>query len=250
MNHAPNKPDTPAAAGQPAGDEKDAFYLDILDGLARYFDSPFIADLVETVARHPHPYLGYSLNRKQMTSKLWLLDELHRAAGGRLGTVFVLGGWNGVLSAMLLHDARFEVERVLSVDLDPGCEAVADTMNGTHLEAGRFKAVTADMYHIDYRASRFEWVGPDGARQIVEAAPDTLLNTSCEHLEHFAAWYGAVPAGTLLALQSNDMFHVEVHLNCHADLAAFEAQAPMAERLYSGALKLKRATRFMLIGRK
>ncbi|MCH7659812.1 MAG: glycine betaine/L-proline ABC transporter ATP-binding protein [Euryarchaeota archaeon] len=129
-------------------------------------------------------------------------------------------------------------------------EAVADTMNGTHLEAGRFKAVTADMYDIDYRASRFECAGPDGAPRVVEATPDTLLNTSCEHLARFAEWYDVVPAGTLLALQSNDMFHVDVHVNCHADLAAFEAQAPMAERLYSGALKLKRTTRFMLIGRK
>lgn len=250
MNDAPQKTGEAPVADKPVADEKDAFYLDILDGLARYLDNAFIADLVETVARHPHPYLGYSLNRKQVTSKLWLLDELYRAAAGQLGTVYVLGGWNGVLSAMLLHDPRFDVERVLSVDLDPGCEAVADTMNGIHLKAGRFKAVTADMYDIDYRASRFECAGPDGAPRVVEATPDTLLNTSCEHLARFAEWYDAVPAGTLLALQSNDMFHVDVHVNCHADLAAFEAQAPMAERLYSGALKLKRTTRFMLIGRK
>ena len=239
MSNAPHIPD-----------EKDAFYLDILDGLARYLDSAFIADLVETVARHPHPYLGYSLNRKQVTSKLWLIDELYRAAGGRLGTVYVLGGWNGVLSAMLLHDSRIAAERVLSIDMDAGCEAVADTMNATNVASGRFKAVTADMYDVDYRASSFECRDGDGAVRRIEAAPDTLLNTSCEHLGRFADWYAKVPDGALLALQSNDMFGVDVHLNCVPDLAAFEAQAPMAERLYAGALPLKRYTRFMLIGRK
>lgn len=238
------------SAPQHTPDEKDEFYRDILVGLARYLDSAFIADLVETVTRYPDPYLAYSLNKNQVASKKWLIDELHRVSGGRLGTVYVLAGWNGVLSAMLLHDARLDVERVLSIDIDPECEAVADTMNGTHVKTGRFKAVTADMYDVDYGASVFTYRGGDGAAKRIEAVPDTLLNTSCEHLERFAEWYAKVPDGTLLALQSNDMFGVDVHLNCVPDLEAFERQAPMAERLYAGELALKRYTRFMLIGRK
>ena len=216
-------------------DDKDEFYLDILDGLARYLDNPFIADMVRAVSLYPGPYIANSLNKNQMASKKWLIDELHRATGGRLGTGLVLGGWNGVLSAMLLQDPRLEIARMISVDMDPGCRAVAETMNRRHVKSGRFQAVTADMLTID-----------DG----VVAAADIFFNTSCEHLARFSEWYGGTPEGMLMVLQSNDMFDEESHVNCVADLDAFKRQAPMAELLFAGALPLKRYTRFMLIGRR
>ncbi len=216
-------------------DQKDEFYLDILDGLARYLDNPFIADMVVAVSRYAGPYIANSLNKNQMASKKWLIDELHAATGGRLGTVFVLGGWNGVLGAMMLCDARLEIERLVSVDLDPGCAAVAETMNRSQVKAGRFEAVTADMYEMDFGAGR---------------TADILINTSCEHLARFSEWYDGIPAGMLMVLQSNDMFDEEDHVNCVADVEDFKRQAHMSERLFAGALTLKRYTRFMLIGRK
>ncbi len=231
-------------------DEKDEFYLDILDGLARYLDNPFIADMVKAVSRYRGPYIANSLNKNQMASKKWLIDELYRATGGHLGTGFVLGGWNGVLGALLLCDPRLEIERLLSIDLDPACRAVAETMNRGHVKTGRFTAVTADMYHIDYGAGGLEGRGPNGELRFVEATADILFNTSCEHLERFSEWYERTPEGMLMVLQSNDMFDEESHVNCVADLEEFKRQAPMAETLFAGALALKRYTRFMLIGRK
>ena len=218
-----------------APDDKDEFYLDILDGLAIYLDNPFIADMVKAVSRYRGPYIANSLNKNQMASKKWLIDELYHATGGKLGTGYVLGGWNGVLSAMLLQDPRLEIDALFSVDLDPACRAVAETMNAHHVKAGRFTAVTADMYEMDYGG---------------DPKADTLFNTSCEHLEKFTEWYGGTPAGALMVLQSNDMFDEETHVNCVADLEAFKRQAPMAELLFAGALPLKRYTRFMLIGRR
>jgi hypothetical protein len=64
------------------------------------------------------------------------------------------------------------------------------------------------------------------------------------------AWYGRLPTGILQALQSNDYFDCDEHVNCIADLTAFKRQAPMSEVLYEGALQRKRYSRFMLIGRK
>ncbi len=212
----------------------DEFYQPILEGLAKHLDSRFVADVLRTIVRFPDAELHYALNKNQIASKAWLIDELHRANRRRLGTVYVLGGWYGVLAAMLLDDRRFEVGRVVSVDLDPACAAVADSVNGAHRAAGRFTALTADMCDHDYRSA------PD----------DVIVNTSCEHLERFDDWYARIPRGMVQVLQSNDYFDCDEHVNCVADMAAFKRQAPMSETLYEGEMMRKRYTRFMLIGRK
>jgi hypothetical protein len=211
-------------------------YRDILEGLATYFTSPLVGDILATVSRFREPDLGNALNRNQMTSKLWLADALAGPGGGRFGTVTVLGGWFGVLGAILLADRRLAIDRVVSVDIDPRCAPVARSLNATHRE--RFAATTADMLALDYAPLR------------PGAAPDLVVNTSCEHLADFAAWYGRIPARQLLALQSNDYFAIPEHVNCVADLDAFRDQAQLAEVLFAGARAHKKYTRFMLLGRK
>ncbi len=229
-------------------DNEDAFYGDILKGLAVYFDSAFVSDIRETARRFPRRDLGYALNHNQTASKKWLMDALHGAAGGRVGTVYVLGGWYGVLGAMLLHDRRFDVDRVVNVDIDPSCAPVAESLNRTHVEDGRFQSLTADMYELDYRATHRRGQADAGGKG--EAGPDVIINTACEHLARFDEWYGRIPRGMLLALQSNDFFGYQDHVSCVPDLEAFKGQAPMADVLFEGELKLKKYTRFMLIGRR
>lgn len=219
--------------------DRDEYYTDMLDGLAVWFDSPFVADLCATVARFPEPDLGNALNRNQVASKRWLVDTLHASVGARYGTVTVLGGWFGVLGAMLLHDARFAIERVVSVDIDPRVARIAESLNATPLRAGRFVAETGDMLQRDY---------PPPAS---EAAPvDLLINTSCEHIAAFDDWFARLPHGQLVVLQSNDYEGVAGHVNCVADLAAFGVQTPLRQVLFAGTLQAKRYRRFMRIGRK
>jgi len=220
-------------------DERDALFLDILSGLAGYFDSPFVADIAATASRHREPDLGHALNPNQIASKRWLADALASAAGGRFGTITVLGGWFGVLAAMLLDDHRLSIGRVVSVDIDPRCAEVASSLNATHVKGGRFAAVTADMHAFAYAPP-----APPGAD------PDLVVNTSCEHLADFGGWFDRVPAGQLVALQSNDYYAIAEHVNCVPDLATFRAQAPLAEVLYAGEQPRKRYRRFMLVGRK
>lgn len=213
---------------------RDSFYSDILKGLGVYFDSRFVADIRDTAARFPDPYLGYALNRNQMTSKKWLVDTLADVAGGAIGRVCVVGGWYGVLAAMLLHDKRLDVASVTSVDRDPTCHAVADSLNATHVADGRFTSLTADMLELDYAKDGY----------------DLVVNTSCEHLAELDDWLGRIPVGTMLVLQSNDYYGIEGHVNCVDDLGAFKRQAPLAELSFEGEMKIATYTRFMLIGRK
>lgn len=212
----------------------DEFYRDILAGLAVHGDSAFLRDILATLSHHQEPGIAVALNRNQMTSKRWLVDTLFAACGARHGKVVILGGWIGALAAVLLHDRRCEIGRVVSIDIDPRCAEVARSLNATHVAGGRFDARTADMRELDYASE----------------AADLLINTSCEHVEGFDRWYARVPDGQRLVLQSNDYVSVREHVNCVPDLAAFRAQAPMRDVQFAGERKLRRYTRFMLIGRK
>lgn len=210
------------------------FHLDILRGLAVLHDSAFITDVRKTAEKFPDPYLGYALNRNQMTSKKWLVDKLYSVTKGNVGHVCVLGGWYGVLGALLLHDPRFNVSKVTSVDIDSRCEEVALSLNDTHVKKDQFEFMNADMFNLDYARYGF----------------DLVINTSCEHVENLPNWFKLIPNGTFLTLQSNNYFGIEGHINCVHDLEEFKSQVPIVSVDYEGALELKKYTRFMVIGRR
>lgn len=204
--------------------------LDLTRGIAAYVDHPLVAGLARVIAKHPQADIANAFNHKQVACKMWALDKLFESDGGRFGRIWVLGGWYGVLPAMLFNDARFDIAAIHSIDIDPEVAAVALTLNR---QAGdRFRALTADMYALDYAAGR----------------PDLVVNTSCEHIADLGAWLALLPRGTNVLLQSNDYFSEPTHINCVASLAAFEAMAALREIRFSGELPTKNYTRFMLIG--
>ena len=141
---------------------------------------------------------------------------------------------------MLLHDSRFAIRKVVSIDIDPRCAAIAESVNATHVRAGRFAARTADMLEIDY--------GPRGTQQREHGGSRDQHELRASH--GVRPLVRAHPGGQPLVLQSNDYFACEQHVNCVADLAAFRAQAPMREELFAGERRMRRYVRFMLIGRK
>jgi hypothetical protein len=219
----------------------DEFYRDILEGLAIHSGSALQRDVLATISRHDEPRIGAALNKNQIASKMWLVDALLDSAGPAFPRVLSLGGWVGVLGAMLLHDPRFTIGGIVSIDIDPRCAPIAESINATHVGAGRFAARTADMLDLHYGAGG----DASGGDRF-----DVVVNSSCEHLADFAAWYDRIPTGQLLVLQSNDYFACREHVNCVADLAAFRAQAPMGQLLFAGQRPMRHYMRFMLIGRK
>src|SRR6185437_454552 len=122
-----------------------------------------------------------------------------------------------------LHDPRFAIDSVLSIDIDPRCAPIAESLNATHVRAGRYAAETADMLGFDYGGRGGDGggngngngdfgaiddgsgggaSGRDGENRNRGGRFDLVINTSCEHLEDFAGWYRQVPAGQLMVLQS------------------------------------------------
>lgn len=229
--------------------DKDEYYQVILEGLTKYLQLPFLKDLNRTVVKFPVPDLPNAVNKNQVASKKWLVDELYKCVGAQLGTVFVLGGWYGFLSAMLLHDKRFTIEKVISFDLNPSCATVAYSLNHTHAEMQRFYAVTADICTLDYeRAVIPETNEATSSDPTFIASPDIVINTSCEHLLDYEQWFHRVPHGITRVLQSNNDYTCPDHVNCVPDVAAFKRQSPMTQISFEGTLKHKNYDRFMLIG--
>jgi hypothetical protein len=219
-------------ATQPDGAEADwrerAF--DLARGIAAYSGSALVGGLARVIARHPDAEIANAFNHKQVACKMWARDRLLASQGGRYGRIAIVGGWYGVLAAMLLEDERFDIAAIDSIDIDPSVAAVAETLNGD--ADGRFRAVTADMYALDYAG----------------LGADLVVNTSCEHIADLRGWLDRLPRGTNVLLQSNDYFSEPSHINCVETVEAFERLAGLAELTFSGALPQKKYTRFMLIG--
>jgi hypothetical protein len=211
----------------------DAFY-DILRGVAALTGSKIVGDLAKLLGTEMPPELWIAFNHKQIASKRWLVEALAQTLPKPEGPVWVLGAWYGVLGAMLLDDERLAIPEIVSLDIDPSCAAVAETLNRRHLGDGRFRTITRDMMALDF------------ANEAV--APGLVINTSCEHLDDVPGWLASLPAGLPLLLQSNDYVREPDHRSCVTSLEAFQDQAGLSETWFAGALPSKNYTRFMLIG--
>lgn len=204
--------------------------FDLTRGIAAYSGSDLVANLARVIAKHPEADVGNAFNHKQVACKMWARDELFSSFGGTFQHIWILGGWYGVLAAMLFEDRRFAIDSLDSIDIDADVAAVARTLNRAAGE--RFRAVTQDMYKLDYG----------------QGAADLVVNTSCEHIADVRAWLDLLPAGTRVLLQSNDYFSEPTHVSSVATLDEFQAMARLAETRFAGALPQKNYTRFMLIG--
>jgi hypothetical protein len=192
-----------------------------------------------------------AMSRGQLASKVWLVRELTKLDVD-LGTVFLCAGWYGIL-AVLLFESGVKIDKVRSFDIDPDVTAIAEKFNLPWFSDNwKFKALTADIHKISL--SRHEWHAWSAKNNRmsypVEDVPDTIINTSCEHIKNFDKWYAKIPSGRLLVLQSNNFQDVDEHINISMNYNSFADQTPMAEVMFGGELDLPAYKRFMRIGRK
>ena len=190
------------------------------------------------------------ISRGQLESKKWLVDELKNIDNLVLGKVCLCAGWYATVVPLLV-EADIEFDLIRSFDLDPSVWKIAEAFNKDLLIDGwKFKAQTADINELDFSVTRFETERDDGTFQPLKERFNTIVNTSCEHIEGFDSWYNKMPAGKLMILQSNNYFEIDEHVNCSESLEAFAKQTPMSQVLYQGELELEKYTRYMRIGYK
>ena len=102
------------------------------------------------------------------------------------------------------------------------------------MAGGRFRALTADMYGLDYRAA---------SRPISWSTPAASTSPIC------GAGSPSCRAGTPVLLQSNDYFGEPTPCQLRALAGALRSGWPALRDVdFSGELRLKNYTRFMLIG--
>jgi len=165
----------------------------------------------------------------QVYSKLWLIEKMQEYK--LQGSIAVYGGWNGVLSN-LLFNSDLCISEVESIDLDPTCKTIAETINMRYHMQGRFFATTADMCEYTTDA-------------------DVAINTSCEHLtqEQYDKWLSNIQPGTKVVLQSNNYFDLDEHIRCANNMEEFVRQSNVYVA-YVGEFKTPKYTRYMIIGHK
>ena len=188
-------------------------------------------------------------SRGQLQSKLWIIKELTTLSLD-LGTVFLCAGWYATLATMLF-ESKVKVDKIRSFDIDPSCRSIAETFNKPWVKDNwQFKSSTKDIMDINYKSESYEVIRADGTACTLDDTPDTIINTSCEHISNFTEWYSKIPNGKLVVLQSNNFFEVEEHVNCSIDIDDFSRQTPLKSVLYSNSLELEKYTRYMRIGYK
>jgi hypothetical protein len=176
----------------------------------------------------------------QLASKGWLVNELEKyTMPGAPENIYIFGGWIGTLASMLFNSS-IHINKIRSIDLDPWCESVADTLNKTHeMNDWRFKAVTADMATYEYQT---------------DIRPTIVINTSAEHVTQaiYDRWYDRIPSGTLVAVQSNDFQDLDTgeHIRCSTNLEEFKIMNKVENEYYCGELPTNQYTRYMAIWRK
>jgi len=198
-------------------------------------------------------------SRGQLQSKLWLVEELEKLKL-EIGTVFLCAGWYATLATMLF-ESKIKVDKIRSFDIDSTCVNIAEVFNKPWVEDNwRFKASTVDIMDFEWSDSpapsdgtlgNFYYMTSGADKKTIQMKdnPDTIINTSCEHIENFKKWYAKIPKGKLVILQNNNYVDIEEHVNCVSNINEFIKQAPMTHLMYSGTALLPKYKRFMLIGR-
>ena len=228
-------------------------WQDDKDVLGRMFvltGNPLFNNLRNAIDNHDADFSD-ALSWGQLKSKRWVISELEKI-NISLGTVYLCAGWYGTLAAMLF-DSKLDIEKIRSFDIDESCMPIADAVNKPQMiDEWKFKSITQDILDINYKEHTWAvWsVKNNRMSKPITDIPNTIINTSCEHIFEFDEWYAKIPQGKLVVLQSNNFFEVPGHINCVNDLDDFASQAPLSEILYEGTLELPKYDRFMRVGYK
>jgi hypothetical protein len=199
-----------------------------------------------------------AMSRSQMKSKIWLIDELTKIKdtlpSGCFYNILVLAGWFGQLRS--IYDKKLTYRKMRFLDIDrEACQTSDYIFNLSDLENYKVKAVCADVNRLNLHKNGYEWDVEnfkENTRYTEKYLPDLIINTSAEHMTE--EWFHQIrfkqlESAPIIAIQSNNMFDGEGHINCVYSADHMKKKFPMKEVLYEGELQLKGYKRVMIIGR-
>jgi len=166
-----------------------------------------------------------SFDFKQLRSKEWLAleldncftDNFHKIAS-TVESVKVLGSWYG--QVLYQSISKIPLSKYNFYDID-----------NTTCEIGKMYLPTAKFNNEDVSTLQFS-----GSTKLI-------INTSCEHMPPVDI------KKSFVALQSNNYFDVEDHINCVNNVEELIDQYDFKEIYYKGELNFEKYKRFMVIGK-
>lgn len=219
--------------------------------LERYVDTQFVPALKSLISVNEVKFSPDCMSRGQLASKRWLVRTVEDF-GIDLGTVFLCAGWYGILSTMMF-ESKVKFDKIRSFDIDPTTVDIAKTFNKPWvMDDWRFQSIAEDIHNINFKHHTFTVHRANGTTAELTETPNTVINTSCEHIENFDAWWEKIPAGMLVILQNNDFVEHDDDsvVNTITNVDEFAEKLKLSRTIFKGTLALEKYNRFMIIGRK
>ncbi len=200
--------------------------------------------------------LSDALSRSQIKSKIWLVNELEKISN-HYGNVVLLAGWYGQLVELFgdsVDKITFKKFRNVEIDID-ACNESDYNFNLRRMDDYKVKSIHGDINNLNLHGSGYQWDVENfksEEKYNEQFYPDLIINTSAEHMTtewfnqiRFNPWKDHKP---IVAIQSNNYFDLEEHVNCVHSINHMKKIFPMSKILYEGELQLKGYKRVMLIG--
>lgn len=231
-----------------------SFYTNLLRYTNPNLDTSLLNSILKTIKHNDHLkddiFDSYSSN--QFASKTALINAVNSLdILDKNSTVIIWGCWYG---SILIPSLAHKVKKIIALDLDEKVITIG-------------KKFFSDYTNVEFqRADVFE--------KYLNAYKETnlIINTSCEHMPPMKDWKwfgpGAIDEDSFkglqgegfgspklsnncyFAVQSNNMFGIEGHVNCVNNLKEFKGQMPnRAKILYEEEVEDTRGTRYMLVGK-
>jgi len=167
---------------------------------------------------------------KQIECKQWVVDELLPFIN-KEDEIAVIGGWYGLMSHMLAESIP---NLIVDYEIDAMCVELHDRLKVHE----NISILYEDGFQI------FDDKDLNGKDKVI-------ICTACEHIDE-EDLYGALSMKnpySLIVLQSNNMSHIDSHVNCHPSLDCFIESLPDMEILYKGTKVFDDYERYMVIAK-
>lgn len=213
--------------------------LDLVNGfddfseiVGNYFQNKdqVISRLQRAITRSPEVNWIDALSRNQIRSKIWLIEQVKKQGWFDAEEIVMVGGWIGMIP-FLASNLGLRLNDIINIDMDQKCHAAALVLN--RRLHGSFINVGEDVRSLDFS----------------QKSNALIIDTIVEHFENHGDWLKTLPKGTRVVLQSNDMFGLPDHVNCHNNLEEFVDDCDLAEISWQGQLEQIGCTRYMILGR-
>ena len=180
-----------------------------------------------------------SMNRSQLESKLWIIQELIKLEI-KPKRVAILAGWYSqyIIPLLIEHGVEF----IYNFEIDRDAKDISYKFNKRYKDQEKYQCHITDIMFKEIWRKEENY-----------GAFDVLINTSCEHMfpmRRFRELNKNLSGNPIYVLQSTNEDKYEDHINCVSGPEELAEQAELINVVYSGTKVLDNGMkRFMVIGK-